>query len=230
MWWTAALFLFGAWGLTGAPPFGTLLGESMISDAAKNFHQSWLAYIFIFAEVLTAAAVMRAIFRIFWGWGEPAPEDEPSQVEERPETEERHGGIPAVMFVPAAALVLLGIAVSAIPNLRSRAEAMGNLFINQSAYEQAVLENVQPAKPDEKAPEPLTSSIIRGSIAGVLAFLLALATVFHKSLGKAFDFTRSLELGSGALRAVHSGHPGDYVAWVTFGSAVIGAMFVWFLR
>jgi multicomponent Na+:H+ antiporter subunit D len=230
IWFTAAIFLLGAWGLTGAPPFGTLLGESMISDAAKDFHQSWLAYIFSFAEVLTAAAVMRAVFRIFFGWGDPAPEDQASRVEERPETKTSDQGVPAVMFLPAAFLIFLGIAIAGIPQLRSSAEAAGRLFTDQSTYEKAVMDNVQPAKPDLAPAEELKSSIIRGCAAGFLALILALATVFRKQLGRVFDFTRGLELGYGRLRDLHSGHPGDYVAWVSFGTALVGAMFVWLLR
>src|SRR6185437_13776623 len=131
MWWTAGLFLLGAWGLAGAPPFGTLLGESMISDSAKEFHQAWLPYVFMFAEIVTAGAVFRATFRIFFGWGEPAPTDRSSQIEEKPETDEEEENVPAVMFVPAAVLILLGIALSAVPNLRSTAEAGAQLFTNQ---------------------------------------------------------------------------------------------------
>lgn len=44
MWFTTALFILGAWGLAGVAPFGTLLGESMISDAAKQFRQGWLFF------------------------------------------------------------------------------------------------------------------------------------------------------------------------------------------
>ena len=32
------------------------------------------------------------------------------------------------------------------------------------------------------------------------------------------------------LRAVHSGHVGDYVAWLTFGAAVIGGLFAVTIR
>lgn len=230
MWWTAGLFLLGAWGLAGAPPFGTLLAESMISDSAKEFHQAWLPYVFMFAEIVTAGAVFRATFRIFFGWGEPAPTDESSEVEEKPETDEKVETIPAIMFVPAAVLILLGIALSAVPNLRSTAEAGAQLFTNQFTYAQAVLQNVEPAAPAITAPEPLISSIVRSCIALALALLLALGSLFHKRIGGWLKFTHSLELGNPILRKVHSGHPGDYVAWLSFGTALLGGMFVWFLR
>ncbi len=125
MWFTAALFILGAWGLAGVAPFGTLLGESMISDAAKEFHQGWLIYLFLFVEIITAAAVLRVTFRVFFGWGDPAPTDKSSQVEERPETDKQHEHTPAAMFLPAAFLILMGIAIAAIPQLSEHDRGCG---------------------------------------------------------------------------------------------------------
>lgn len=230
MWYTASLFIIGACGLAGIMPFGTLLGESMISDSATGFHQGWLIYIVMFVEIITAAAVLRITFRIFWGWGEPAPEDESSRVEERPETERQEDRTPAMMLIPAATLILLGIVVGTIPQLRSIAESDARLFTNQFSYAQEVLKNVQSIAPSQTQAEPLMSSIVRSSIAGALALLLALASIFRERLSNPLDFTRRLELGSTVLRKLHSGHPGDYVAWLTFGTALLGGMFVLFLR
>jgi len=230
MWWTAALFAIGAFGLAGILPFGTLLGESMISEAAKSLQQSWIAYAFVFAEVFTAGAVLRATFRIFFGWGEPAPTDKSSRVEEKPETEETRQRTPAAMFLPTAALILLGIAIGAVPQLRGTAEGAAGVFVDSSHYAQMVLDNAAPAPPRKAPEEPLTSSIVRSSVAGALALALALGSVFRKKLAPALNFTRSLELGNSALRAAHSGHPGDYVAWQSLGMAAIGGLFAWLLH
>lgn len=229
MWPTAVLFVLGAWGLAGCWPFGTLLGENMISDDAVAHGQGWLPYLFIFVEVITAAAVLRVFFRIFLGWGEPAPTDEASRVEEKPETEE-HERTPAMMLIPAAALILLGIALVAVPGMRSMAEANATRFVDQTGYVQAVLNNSEPAAPARAPESSLGSSILRTGIAGGLALLLALGSVFRRRFGRALNFTRSLELGNTVLREVHSGHPGDYVAWLSAGTAVLGGAFLWFLR
>jgi len=229
MWFTASLFILGAMGLAASGPFGTLLGENMISEAAKEVGQGWFAYIFMFVEIVTGAAVLRATFRIFFGWGKPAPTDKSSQVDEAPETKQG-GGTPALMFLPAAALILLGICISGMPQLRSIAHANAELFINQTSYASSVLNNLQLAAPEPIESGPLTASIIRCLTAGLLAFLMAFATVFRDRLGMALSFTRRLELGNSLLRQVHSGHPGDYVAWLTFGTALLGGVFVWFLR
>lgn len=230
MWFTAALFILGAWGLAGVAPFGTLLGESMISDAAKEFHHRWLVYLFLFVEIVTAAAVLRVTFRIFFGWGDPAPTDKSSQVEERPETDKQHENTPAVMFFSAAFLILMGIAITAMPQFSSTTEAAAQLFTNQTAYARMVLDNAEPAPPALPQQTALGSSVIRSSIAGLLALLLALATVFRNRFTIVSDFTDGLERGDSFLRKLHSGHPGDYVAWLTLGAAMLGGLFVIFLR
>jgi multicomponent Na+:H+ antiporter subunit D len=230
MWFTAALFILGAWGLAGAPPFATLLGEHFVSQSAEAVHQHWLVYIFIFAEVLTSAAVLRIAFRIFFAWGQPAPSDKSSQIEEKPETEQSHERTPAAMFLPAAALILLGIVLTFLPQIQSRATDSAHEFTNQSAYAQSVLENVQITSTHNAEPENLSSSIVHSCIAFAISVLLALSTVFREKLGRAFNFTRSLELGNSWLRGAHSGHPGDYVAWLSFGTAVVGLAFLWWLH
>jgi multicomponent Na+:H+ antiporter subunit D len=229
MWFTAVLFVLGAWGLSGCWPFGTLLGESMISDSASGLHQSWILYLFIFVEAITAGAVLRVFFRVFFGWGEAAPTDEASRVEERKETKE-NDHTPLMMFFPAAALILLGVSFIAIPGLRSNAEASAEFFTDQSSYAHAVLNSAEPAAAERKPAEPLSASILRCGIALLLAILLALGSILRKRTSGMLNFTRRLELGNAAIRKLHSGHPGDYVAWLSAGTAVICGCFLLFLR
>jgi len=226
---TAALFVLGAWGLAGCWPFGTLLGESMISDDAIANHQVWVPYLFIFVEAITAAAVLRIFFRVFLGWGEPAPTDEASKVEERPETKEPQH-TPMMMLITAAALILLGVTITTVPGIRALAEVNAERFTDQPTYAQEVLENAQLAAPPPKAEDTLEFSIVRTGIAGVLALVLALASVSRKRFGRALAFTRRLELGNALLRSLHSGHAGDYVAWLSAGTAVLGGSLMWLLR
>jgi hypothetical protein len=63
-----------------------------------------------------------------------------------------------------------------------------------------------------------------------IAYVLWIVFTGTFSLHWAHDFFRSLELGNSVLRRVHSGHPGDYVAWLSAGTAVLGGAFVLFLR
>ncbi|MGA9527883.1 MAG: proton-conducting transporter membrane subunit [Terriglobales bacterium] len=230
MWFTAALFILGACGLAGIVPFGTLLGESMISDAAKEVHQGWLAYLFQFVEIITAAAVLRFTCRVFLGWGDSAPTDKASRVEELPETDKQHENTPPTMFLPAAFLIVMGIAMTTIPQLRSTAAAAAHLFTNESANARMVLDNAEPAAPSLPQQPALMSSVIRSGIAAMLALLLALGTVFRERFAIVLDFTGRLERGNSLLRKLQSGHSGDYVAWLTLGAAMLGGLFVIFLR
>lgn len=201
----------------------------MISEGASSVHQEWLPYLFIFVEAITAAAVLRIAFRVFFGWGEPAPTDEASKVEERSETQE-HETTPLMMFFPAAALILLGVSLIAIPGLRDIAEANAVRFTDQTGYEKAILNNDETPVAEQHSSQSLGSSILRTTVAGILALLLAMGTVFRYKFGSALKFTQGMELGNARLRQLHSGHPGDYVAWLSVGTAALGGSFLLFLR
>jgi multicomponent Na+:H+ antiporter subunit D len=229
MWFTGTLFVLGAWGLAGEWPFGTLLGEAMMSAAGGAHHQSWLSYLFIFVEAITAAALLRVFFRVFLGWGEPAPTDEASSVEERPETKE-HEHTPLMMAFPAAALILLGVLLIAVPGVRRTALANAESFTAQAGYVEAVLANAEPAIERTEPQDHLSLSMVRTGIAALLAILLAVGSVSQNNFAGGLRFTRRMELGSTILRGLHSGHPGDYVAWLSAGAAVLGGTFFVFLR
>ena len=133
---------------------------------------------------------------------------------------------PASMFVPTTVLILLGIGVTAFPQLVSAIRRSAFSFTDQRAYTPIVLHSAQPARTEVTSFEYVTASNLRGLISLALSLALALGTVFRDWLGRAFGFTRSLELGSKRLRGIHSGHPGDYVAWLCFATAVLGLVFV----
>ena len=78
-------------------------------------------------------------------------------------------------------------------------------------------------------PTAHVSSFGAGSIAGGIASAagaagLALLTLRRRRVS---DLPG---LRVGALKAVHSGVVGDYVAWLVFGVAVVGGLFAFLLR
>jgi multicomponent Na+:H+ antiporter subunit D len=68
------------------------------------------------------------------------------------------------------------------------------------------------------------SDFVYGSLSVVLALSLAVAALSGPALGS------RLRPPLAALRRLHSGHVGDYVAWLTFGLAALGGLFALTLR
>jgi multicomponent Na+:H+ antiporter subunit D len=227
-----ALTLFLGLGLAGLPPYGTFIGEGMIDRAAEELHYSWISYVFMFAGIVTGAAVLRVGARIYFGWGEDV--DQSQQEEgETDEGRETQGDtkIPATMFIPAFLLLVLAAAYSFIPHFRQAVELSSMRFMDQAAYQSQVLYHA-PLSAYHVAPEEsLLPAAIRGVVSTVLAVGFAALVLFRKrSPWKFFDFSGGLTLVMRPLRKLHSGHMGDYVAWLTFGVAVIGGIFALFIH
>jgi multicomponent Na+:H+ antiporter subunit D len=227
--WTPVLFIVGAIGLTAAPGFLLESAESAISHAGADFHFGWICWVFFFGGVATGAAILRFTFRTFFGWGKRAPQDRASKVDEKQETIEEGRRVPACLFVPAACMIALAVAITFIPHIRETADAAGRLFTDQSAYKSLVIDGTRLANPPLRPSEPESASMLRGAAAGVLALSIALLTIFRRKLPASSVFDRA-ERGIPLLREWQSGHPGDYVSWLTVGTAVLGGCFVLLLR
>ncbi|GAC1645669.1 MAG: hypothetical protein NVS9B15_03370 [Acidobacteriaceae bacterium] len=221
---TPALFIVGALALAAAPPVLLLSGESAVVDAAKALNLGWIEWIFFLAGCVTCAAVLRFTFRIFFGWGERAPEDRASAVGELPETQSGNRRVPAVLFLPAFVLLALAFALPFVPTLKQRAHSAGAAFTDETVYHALVLDGAQASPPPLEPLESERASLIRNSVSAVLALFLALGTLFGLRPLIAF------ENGFEPLRALHSGHPGDYIAWLTLGTALLGGSFALLLR
>ncbi len=226
---TPILFFLGAAGLAAAPGFLPESGESAVTEAARNFHLGWVAWIFFFGGISTAAAVLRFALRTFLGWGARAPEDRSSKVGEKQETDEQRQSVPAVLYLPAACMLLLAIALTFVPQVREIADSSARLFTDQAAYQSMVIDGATVELTADYAPAPGHAGRMRGAIAAGLAMLLALATVFRlrNRFGRVLEY---FERGIPVLRAWQSGHPGDYVTWITVGSAALGGCFLLLLR
>jgi multicomponent Na+:H+ antiporter subunit D len=228
---TGAIFVVGGLALAALPPFGTFLGKSMIEEAALEQGYAWIPALFMLASILTGGAVLRAAGRVFLGWDPTAksdPSSERADQETEPETQEARNRTPAALFAPALGLLLAGLAVGVMPGLAHAAQEAAARFLDGRAYADAVLRGLPAGQPPVGSASPPTGIDLlyaAGSTAGALA--LALLTLFGHRLPRRPPRALAAALGAGSnrLRALHSGHPGDYVAWLTLGVATLGGLF-----
>ncbi len=231
---TGVLFALGGLALAGLPPFGTYLGKGLIEDASLSQGRGWLVAVVMLTSMATAAAILRITGRIFLGLGQP-DEDDASRAarEEIPETQNT-GRTPLVMLVPAFALLAIGLGLGLVPDIGLRLEMDASRFMNPASYASVVLDaspqlngvgQIEPA-----GPHPLQAGLGLASTAG--AVLLALGTIYRGRfpLGVRQCCSVFLEPPLQRLRGLQSGDVRDYVTWLTFGTAGLGAAFAFLLR
>lgn len=226
---TAAVFALGGAALAGAPPFATFLGETKIGEAFRGLAYRWpLTLIFVFCGVLTGGAVLRAAGRIFAGWGDVAPQI--AHAGEIHENRETGGGSgrPWTMLGPAIAMIVLSLGLGVIPYFRPAVDRAAANFIDQSGYEARVLEHADVPSATPEPEEPVTKDFPRAFVTLGLAGALAGYALWRKRAETAgVPFTERLVQ---PLRAIHSGHIGDYIAWMTAGIAALGIALAVLLR
>ncbi len=223
----ACLFVAGAIGLAGLPPFATFHGEAIIDSAAEQLNLGWLSAVALIAETLTAAAVLRVTGRIFLGWGtvrEASSRGAP-YIATKSETGGKQTGVPATMWVPAVVLLALAIGIGSSSASRHFVLRQAAQFQSPGDYRAAVLEGQRAAAPQMTfAEEPHVSW--RQGVTLVGAMLLAYLSLSAESFGRAVNqaIGRAIIAVFKPLRRLQSGMIGDYVAWFVLGMAIYGGV------
>jgi multicomponent Na+:H+ antiporter subunit D len=225
------MFGLAALALSGLPYVGTYLGHAQIDEGATLDGIDWVQPLLMIAAGVSSAAILRAGARVFLGWG-PARD----QLLSREPTEsppERTASMPALFAVTAAVLVL-GLVASVAPGLGQRVEQAAGRARDRIAYVDRVLRSHE--APSPRPPVAIeataTDSVFYGVGGTVIALTLALVGLYRRRLaGRALAPLRAV-LGPpvAVLRAAHSGVIGDYVAWITVGTAVVGGIWALLLR
>ncbi len=221
------VFFLGAAGLSGTPLSGIDLGDELMRESARMIGYQWIHWVGLFAAVVTSAAVLRVWGRVFFGWG-PCEEKEPDEDgknEDKPETKEGHERTPFSMFLPPTALVIVGLLLELILGLTRGTWSAAVRFENTAGYAARVLNGVP--FPVNSAADPHVSIHVMPLATFAVAMLIALAHLFS---GRARNFAETAGTPLKPLRLIHSGHVGDYVAFLTFGIAVFGIICGLFLR
>lgn len=221
---TGVLFVAGSLALAGLPPFATGLGKAITEDAAGRF-TLWLPVLFVVVSATTGGAVLRAALRIFWGAG-PVPRTRPGEPEtsgegEEPEVRGPVRGLPPTMIAVPAVLLATSVVVGCLAPFAEALGSAARTFTAPGRYTTAVV-----LRRPSPVPAPLaeTSWTTTGVLLGVLSAALACALATTAVRRRAPARRGPLAGAVGVLRRLHSGHLGDYLAWLTVGVALLCAV------
>jgi multicomponent Na+:H+ antiporter subunit D len=226
------VFALAAFGLCGFPYVGTFLGHSMLDDGAAHHGHGWVAPLVMVATGVSAGAILRAAARVFLGWGpERDPLLSPEPAEEPPEEESSR----RVMVSVTALMVAIGLGLSLVPGLQDRSVQAADRFRNRHAYVERTLFG-KVGRPDVAAAVVLhrakDTSILYGLGSTAIAFATAAFGLFRRRLPRLLRERAWRGLGPPvtALKLAHSGIVGDYVMWLTLGTAILGGVWAVALR
>jgi multicomponent Na+:H+ antiporter subunit D len=233
LWGVGLLFVIGGLAIAGLPPFGTFLGKAVIEEAATLRGYPWVSVLFLVASALTGGAVLRVAGRVFLGWSPPYareekefPFDDEEVGEHHSETVGPHDLTPWPMVVPMALFLVGGLAVGVWGGTLVEAGHASEFFMDRVAYAKLVLGGAEPPAPSEAPPHhPLVASYLYAFGAVAAALSLGVGALFRHRFPQSVRTwaQRVADPPVDRLRALHSGHVGDYVAWIVVGVAVLGA-------
>ncbi|MFF3392011.1 complex I subunit 5 family protein [Streptomyces sp. NPDC002669] len=196
----SALFAVGGLALAGMPPFGTGLGKAAVEESGVL-----LTALCVAVSAATGAAVLRVTARVFRGIGRRphgVRADETTGTDEEPETRGPLGRVPVTMQAVPVALLLGALAAGLVPGFAGAvARAVGDMV---------------PGGPAE--PVRWTAA---GLVLGGISTLLAVATA---AVALCRPATAEGHPWIAPLRGLHSGHVGDYVAWLLIGTTALGVL------
>jgi multicomponent Na+:H+ antiporter subunit D len=216
------LWFLGGLGLAGTSGFALATGESHITA-----HAQWTEAICTFAGVITGAAVLRAGFRIFWQLGDAGPKDKSADIPETPEINGQNQTINWFLFLPAALCIAGSVILAFCRPITAAIFSAAIRFMDFRSYAHAVYAMTTPL-PLLSAPRlNLQSVLLSGCLRALLAIVVALWAVFHLRVPRLLRWPSHMEGSMRSIRALQSGHVGDYVTWLTVGCAVIGAVVFW---
>ncbi|WP_338743310.1 complex I subunit 5 family protein [Actinomadura luteofluorescens] len=234
---TGGVVLAGGLCLAGLPPSGLFAGHSVTEHAVLEQGWWWFTPLSIAASAVTAGAVLRVWLVVWRGLplrrdpGETGAPGGSSDLGEHegPETPGILASIPWVMVAPAVALLAAGLAAGLLPG-GPVADAAA-MFTDRGAYAALVLDG-RLTHPHAAPAEPWTPAGLAGAAATVaLALAVAAAGVRRAARTRPAApaparaaLARAAGAATRRLHALHSGHVGDYAAWLTAGVAVLALL------
>lgn len=238
MWLSGAVFLLGGLALAGLPPFGAGLGKSLSETASADAGYTYTLALFVAVSALTGAAVLRAGLRVFLGWG-PRPEPEGGSAEgtsgdqEEPETEQAATPhMRLIMGAPATALLVASLLLGLLPVVQRAIGGAAITFMDGTGYVAAALRLPHAAAAGEVPTGWTAEGVVLGLVSTGVAIAGAAVAVsgegrrgwYRRIPAPIVTARRPAQTALAGLRALHSGHIGDYVAWLVLGVVALTAL------
>jgi multicomponent Na+:H+ antiporter subunit D len=198
---------------------------------------SWPVVVFVVVSAVTGGAVLRAALRIHCGLGRPARVRHPSQIivggHEELEVQRKLGRTPATMLAAVLMLGVGGLLVGLVPAIPGAAQVVGlaaQRWVQGGRYTSWVLHAKLPPQHAE-GPMWTGKGAAAAGLATALAVLIALAAILTSRSESVRWSKRLRRIGNrlvdplmSALHRTHSGHIGDYVAWLLLGMTILIAL------
>lgn len=219
---SGVLFVLCGVALAGLPPFGTGLGKSLIEESVG----SSAAPVAVAVSVFTAATVIRSGLRVYFGVGAPeSPSRETTTgAEEDPEVGHRLRRPPVTMRLAVVSLVLLGLAVGAVPAVAVHAGQAASAMVDHSGYLRQVY-GTTGAAAAPLSPQWTPNGALLGVLSTVVAVGLTAVMLSGSSLPRwAARAAEKVRPAARQLHRLHSGHIGDYVAFLALGAAGLAVL------
>ena len=203
---TGAVLGVGAVGLAVVPPLAILSGDG------------WLRGLLVVASALTGGAVLRAAGRIFLGLG---PKQDELLVEPQAGAEAELRRAPragALLWLPGVALLAAGLTLAFTPGLARRAVQHAELSVDRPALARETLHGVRTPLPKPSFERSPAAYAYAGA-AGLLAIGFAALGLYRRRVPVLVAAPMH------RLKLLPDGVVGEYVTWLTVGTAVIGVLF-----
>jgi multicomponent Na+:H+ antiporter subunit D len=225
----AVLFGIAGLALAGAPGFGSGLGKAIGEDALSKGGYWFAPPLFVLVSALTAGAVFRAGARIFLGLGPLPRRNESSETtgdEEQPETDQRPRRKPVTMIAPIVVLLACCLLTGLVPSVVRSIGQGAAQFLDHAAY---ISQSLHDGGPTSAGVPPDISwtgtGVALGVLSTVLAFVVAVVGIYASAYRRRIEpALRPLAAPFSLLRQLHSGHVGDYIAWLFIGMSALAAL------
>lgn len=211
---SVALVVLAGLALAGMPPAVTFLAKGLTETGTSGFGRIALSGVVFVASALTGGAVIRL------GLAQRSPRNERGAV----------GAVgarsPAARSSMLAALSLLLIAfgLGLVPGLGRASLEAATRFTDRRSYAATVLHGARPAAVRSGSPNPGFEAVALGVAAALGAAAVGASRPKRSSpedVDRPLLNARLRPLR--ALHGLHTGRVGDSAAWITFGTAAIGA-------